>query len=553
MHRRRPHERALVVLVLVGLVLGCCAASAARAGDEPPLRQTIDAAIRALWQREKLMPAPRADDSEFVRRVYIDLVGTIPTYDEAQTFLADRDGAKREKLIDKLLADPRFATAQADVWDLVLFGRHPAGGDDTRKRDGFKRWLAEKFAKNEPYDRWVRDLLLAEEEGSELYYVQFRSAPEEAAVAVSRVFLGTQLQCARCHDHPFDHWTQRDFYGLAGFFVRLQVLDAPQASKASGGRKPPDGSAPRRRFLIGERSTGEVLFTGAAKDQKPGQKGEPVKPKFLGSDELAEPPLPKGFKDAERGAKTLPKPFFSRKEKLAAWVTVPDNPFFARAVANRVWAQFLGRGLVHPVDDLGENSEPTDARLLQALADGLTAHKFDLKWLVRELVNSQAYQFSSTGPVTAALPKFYQRGRVRPLSAEELLSAIRTATGFDASGGKIGGDTLEYVARYFGEPTDGQGDFQGSLAEHLFLNNSGNIRTLIARRKGNLAETLATSKYALEARLQRLFVSVLSRPPKPEERERFAAFLEAGKKNNDLPWEDAIWVLLNCAEFRFNH
>src|SRR5205814_2807810 len=123
-----------------------------------------------------------------------------------------------------------------------------------------------------------------------VYYVQFRAAPEEAAVAVSRTFLGTQLQCARCHDHPFDHWTQRDFYGLAGFFVRLQVLDAPMAS---GGRKSPDGAATGRRFIIGERSTGEVLFTGPAKDQKPGQKGEPVKARFLGGQELAEPPLPK--------------------------------------------------------------------------------------------------------------------------------------------------------------------------------------------------------------------------------------------------------------------
>jgi hypothetical protein len=328
------------------------------------------------------------------------------------------------------------------------------------------------------------------------------------------------------------------------------VLDAPQAS---GGRKAPGNGAPSRRFIIGERSTGEVLFTGAAKDQKPGQKGEPVKPKFLGGQELAEPPLPKDFKDAERGAKTLPKPFFSRKEKLAGWVTAPENPFFARAVANRVWAQFLGRGLVHPVDDLGENNEPTDGMLLKALATGIAAHKFDLKWLVRELVNTEAYQLASTGPVTEALPKSYQRARVRPLSAEELLGSIRTATGFDSSGGKIGGDTLEYVTRYFGEPTDGQGDFQGSLAEHLFLNNSGNIRSMIARRKGNLSETLATAKEPIEARVERLFVSVLSRPPKPEERERFAAFLEAGKKNNDLPWEDAIWVLLNCAEFRFNH
>jgi hypothetical protein len=530
-----------MAVLLASWVFGAATVQA----EEKPLRQAIDAAIRAVWAREGITPAARADDAEFLRRVYLDLVGTIPSDDDLDKFLSDSDPRKREKVIDRLLDDPRYATAQADVWDLVLFGRHPAGDDATRKRDSFKSWLADQFARNQPYDRWVRELLLAEQEGSELFYVQFRAAPEEATVNVSRIFLGTQLQCARCHNHPFDHWTQRDFYGMAGFFVRLQVLDSP----ASGERKTPSG----RRFAIGERSSGEVLFTGAAKDQKPGLKGEPVKPKFLGGEELAEPPLPKDFKEPERNAKVLPKPVFSRKEKLAAWITAPENPYFARAVTNRIWAQFLGRGLVHPVDDLGENNEPLDVKLLTALADGLAAHKFDLKWLIRELVNSEAYQLSSAGTVTEALPKFHQRARVRPLSAEELLAAIRTATGHAASGQKPGGDTLEYVARYFGEPTNGQGDFQSSLAEHLFLNHSGNLRQMIQRRKGNLVETLATSKEPLESRVERLYRSVLSRSPKPAERERFVAYLSGGAKNNELPFEDAVWVLLNAAEFRFNH
>ena len=543
---RRPGSRQLLVASATACFLACVGPMILSA-EERPLRQVIDERVGAAWQREKVVPARVADDAEFLRRVYLDLVGTIPTYEEASEFLANKDPQKRDKLIDHLLADPRFATAQADVWDLVLFGRHPPNQEATRKREDFKRWLAAQFAKNVPYNAWVRELLLAEQEGAELFLVQFSRAPEEATVAVSRVFLGTQLQCARCHDHPFDHWTQRDFYGMAGFFVRLQVLDAP-ISKTND-RQPSGG----KRFIIGERPSGEVLFTGAAKDQKPGQKGVPVKPKFLGGEELAEPPLPQGFKEPERNAKTLPKPPFSRKEKLADWVASPSNPYLASAVANRVWAQFLGRGLVHPVDDIGQNNEPADAALLKALADGLAAHRFDLKWLIRELVSTRAYQLSSSGRVTEALPKLYERARVRPLSAEELLAAIRTATAFDASGGKIGGDTLEYFARYFGEPTDGQGDFQGSLSEHLFLNNSGNLRQLIQRRKGNLADTLAASKESLEAGVDRLFVSVLSRPPQPEERERFVTFLNAGKKNNELPWEDAIWVLLNCAEFRFNH
>lgn len=275
---------------------------AALQAEEINLRQVIDAEIRVAWQRQKITSAGRADDAAFLRRVYLDLVGTIPTGEEAAQFLKDADPKKRALLIDKLLADPRFAAHQADVWNVVLFGRNPPNLDADRRRIGFKKWLTEKFAKNEPYDCWVRDLLLAERDGTELFYVQFRNQPEDTAVAVSRVFLGTPLQCARCHDHPFESWTQRDFYGMAGFFVRLVVLDG-------GGNK---------KFTIGEKSSGDVLFTGAVKDQKPGQKGEPIKPKFLSGPALDEPPLPKGFKEPPQGAKTMPKPLFSRKEKLAA-------------------------------------------------------------------------------------------------------------------------------------------------------------------------------------------------------------------------------------------
>src|SRR5947209_12271988 len=168
---------------------------------------------------------------------------------------------------------------------MVLFGRQPQNISEKRKRDNFTKWLAEQFAKNEPYDRIVKKLLTAEEDGSQLFYVQYRNAPEEAATAVSRVFLGTQLQCARCHDHPFEHWTQKDFFGMTGFFVRLVVID--------GG-----GAEGKKKYRIGEKSTGDVLFAGNVKATKPGLKGEPVKPKLLGGRELKEPALPKDFKAA---------------------------------------------------------------------------------------------------------------------------------------------------------------------------------------------------------------------------------------------------------------
>lgn len=508
-----------------------------------PLRAVIDREIAAGWAKANVTPAPRSTDAEFLRRVYLDLVGIVPTADEAAKFLADAEPTKREKLIDALLADPRFAAAQANVWDQVLFGRRPGNIADTRVRPAFKAWLTKQFAENVPHDRLVRELVRAEQPGSEMFLVQFRNAPEEAAVNVSRVFLGTQIQCARCHDHPYDVWTQKDFYGLAGFFVRLTVQEG--------------GTGTNRTFSIGEKMAGEVLFSGAAKDQAPGKKGEPVKPRFLGGKDLAEPAAPAvaAKEPTPKKGEKLPKPAFSRKEKFAEWVAAPDNPYLARAAANRVWAQFMGRGIVHPVDDFQKENAPSHPELLKALADGLAANKYDLKWLIREVVNSKAYQLAGTGSVADALPKHFERARVRPLAAEEVVAAMRTATAFDPdpkNPAKLTGAGEEYFLRYYGEPTNGMGDFQGSLAEHLFANNGEPVRGFARRKKGNLTDQLLTVTSGWDERVERLFLAVLGRPAKPAERAAFVAFIQNDPKP-EARLEDAVWVLLNSSEFRFNH
>lgn len=530
---------------VAAVALLACAAIPIRAAEQS-LRQIIDKEIRAGWEAEKIIPSELAPDGVFLRRIYLDLLGTVPTYDETKQFLDDKASDKRAKLIDRLFEDPRFALHQARVWDLTFFGRHPADYELTTRRDGFQKWLTEQFAKNVPYDRWVRELLNAEgwtDEGPAMFYALYRNQPEEAAVAVSRLFLGTQLQCARCHDHPFEKWKQEDFYGLAGFFVRMAYVDGNRNGK--------------RHYLIAEKTTGEVLFTGPVKEQKPGQKGKPVAARYLGGDVLEEPALPKDFKEPDlKGAKAAPpKPLFSRKEKLADWVTAADNPYFAKAAANRVWAQFMGRGLVNPVDDLGGKKKASHPALLQALSDQLAAQKFDLKWYIRELVNSHAYQVASSGAATEAAPYWYERARVRPLSAEELMAAMRVTTGFDVTEkkpdqGKMPGS--EYMIMYFGEPTDGRGDFQPSLSEHLFMNNASQLRQVIQRKKGNLSDVILSSTAPWDERVEQLYLSVLNRPPRPAEKERFVAYLTSKPDAAPLV-EDAIWVLLNCAEFRFNH
>src|SRR5262249_33871481 len=190
------------------------------------------------------------------------------------------------------------------------------------------------------------------------------------------------------------------------------------------------------------------------------------------------------------------------RRALAGWRAPPTTPSSARAGANRLWAQFMGRGLVDPVDNFSPSVKPSHPELLRALTDRLVADKFDLKPVIRELVNSETYQLSGKGNSTAALPPWFERADVRPLSAEELMTSIRVATGFP-QGEKLPGDFQNYFVRYFGEPTNGRGDFQGSLTEHLFLNNSGGLRQMIQPRKGNLADSILSSKAPWEERVER--------------------------------------------------
>ena len=307
-----------------------------------------------------------------------------------------------------------------------------------------------------------------------------------------------------------------------------------------------------------------MLFTGPASQQTPGKKGEPIKPKFLQGNLLEEPEPAKNLKE-ERSLppnKVPPKPAFSRKDKLAEWITARENPYFPRAVANRVWAQFMGRGIVHPIDNMSAKNRPSHPELLQACAQGMLEHNFDFKWYIRELCNSKTYQLASTGEVEDAQPRFFERARVRPLSAEELLESWRLATGYDAvaakapstgkkAPGRFQGVTWDYMVRFFGQPTNGTGNFQGGLQEHLYLNN-GEVYRLIATAKGSLYQTVLDDKGPAEDRVDRLYLSILSRPAKADEKKKFAEFLGAGDKSGER-LREAIWVLMTCSEFRFNH
>ncbi len=539
-----PGVQTLALLLLVS-------ASPAVVAQDQPLREVIDAAVQVAWQREQLTPAALSSDAEFLRRVYLDVVGTIPTAEEASTFLADKAPEKRAALIDRLLADPRHAQHQADLWDGLLFGRHPPGYD-TDRREGFQAWLRQQFAENLPYDELARRILRAEgnsvDEGTPLFYAQYRNQPEDASEAISQIFLGVQLQCARCHNHPFESWTQLDFYGMAAFLSRVNVVSVGKKNNLN-------------MFAVAEKSTGDILFTGPAKEQQPGKKGEPVGPKFLLGEALSEPPLPEGFKEVKfEDGKPPPAPVFSRKNQLADWITRADNPWFARAITNRVWAQYLGRGLVHPVDNLSPANPPSHPELLDALTKWLVANRFDLRGLTRELLNSRTYQLSSAGPTSDPLPRWFEQARVRPLSAEELTDAWRVATGYltvEQLSGKPPKESryrpLEggYVLQFFGSPVNGTGDFQGGLQEHLYLNN-GQLGSLISSGKGSLLDSLSAGSMTWDERVDRLYLAILSRPPTDAERTQLVSLLDRDAPPQER-LRDAIWALMTCSEFRFNH
>lgn len=521
------------------------------AGDS--LRVAIDGHIESAWKANDVKPSEAATDPEFLRRVYLDLLGVIPSHEEAAAFLDDASPDKREKLIDSLLEHPRFSVHQADVWDLMYFTRSPSGYG-TDKRKGFKDWLTQQFADNVAYNEWVRTILAADgntvKDGAPMFYVMYKSRPEDATEAITQKFLGIQLQCARCHDHPFEDWKQTDFYGVAAFVARLRVVDVGKVDKETA-------------YAIGEMNTGEVLFTGPASEQMPGQKGEPVLPRFLGGDPLGEPEVPEGVEDPRNfpSGKVPPAPHFSRKNALADWVTSPDNPYFARAAANRIWGQFMGKGIVHPVDNLSPANPPSHPELLDELTAQLVAHNFDLKWYMREILNSRAYQRSDIGESTDAMPVWYERARYRPLSAEELFESWLQAGGYNdvlKTTGKemesrfnVRGFTWDYMRRFFGRPNDGMGNFQGGMQEHLYLNN-GQVHTLVSKEKGSLYDHLMTSESPWEERVERMFLQVLSRRPTPEETGKFVAHMSAEDDQRNRVHE-AIWTLMSCSEFRFNH
>ena len=457
-------------------------------------RDLIDTHIRRAWTAADVVPAPKARDFDFLRRVYLDILGTVPTLEDVEAFKGDRAG-----LIDSLLERDAYARNWSQIWSAAILGV----GDVRMQEDvaaKLPRALEPYFKANLPLDAFARAVMSfttpppadhkKERDGLSLFYSELflraqMESPQFLAGRFARAFLGLQIQCARCHDHPFDRWTQEEFYGMAAFF----------------------GGATHQVYGVGERPPGHIKALAI-----PGSKEPPIVFSYLDSHEK-------------------PQPGETPRAAIARILTADAQ--FARASVNRVWANFFGRGFVMPLDGFGIKGKPTHPELLRELAAEFQARRYDLKWLIREICNSEAYQLSAR--VASRDPgreKLYAMAIVRPLRPEQIVDSILTVKGL---GEKAPRDRyLREYRRILGYTHGSPGTaFQGGIPSALLMLN------------GDLA---AEGFQKWSGTLDRLYQAVLCRPIRPED---YHASLEYGRLTG-RGWDGLISVLMNTSEFLFN-
>ncbi len=496
----------------------------------PPQNNFID---RLVWDKlEKLgiAASPPASEAVFLRRVYLDTTGTLPTPEEVQQYLEDRAPDKRSGLVAGLLDRSEYADYWAQKWaDLLRVDRNVI---TSQGAVAMTRWLREQIETNRPYDEFARDIVMADgrsmDENPAAFYVAHQDA-EAASRAVSQLFLGVRIECAECHHHPFEKWGQADYYALAGFFTGVERRDSPLGGKKIVGGPGQDLLHPR---------TGETVAAAA----------------------LDAPPVE--F-----------EPLADRRTAFADWMTASDNPFFARTIANRIWAHYLGRGLFEPVDDLRATNPASNEPLLDALAAYLVEVDYDVKQLTQTILESRVYQLSSATTESNRLDdQNYSRAAWKPLPAEVLLDAITAATGVshDFDGMPAGLRAIELwdsrlpanFFQVFGRPVRQsvcacERGVEPSMAQALHLMNSEETSAKIRDRRGRAAE-LAASSLSNEQIVDQLYLAALSRFPSDDERRLMTSvFTQLESSGTADPrrtaTEDVLWTLLNTKEFAFNH
>jgi hypothetical protein len=485
----------------------------------------VDEYVFAKLKKLRVAPAALCDDSDFLRRAYLDIAGTLPTIEEAEAFYADEDPDKRDKLVDQLIERPEFSDIWTMKWAEVLRVKAVPNVLDPKGMNRYNDWLREKISRNVPMDQIVRELLASQggnfTNPATNFYIIERD-PSIIAENVAQVFMGVQMKCAQCHNHPFERWTMDDYYSFAAFFGQV-------------GRK---ASTDPREQIIYNAGGGEVkhLITQAA-----------MAPKFLGG----ERPDTTG-KD--------------RRQVLAEWLTSPENPWFSKNIANRVWQHFLGAGIVDPPDDVRVTNPPANPDLLEVIGRKMVEYNYDLRSLVRDICKSYTYQMSTQprAPEYADTRNFAV-ARLRRLSAEQMLQALSVATDTDvkfsglplgATPTQIAGASSNYFLNIFGRPArdsvctcDRTGE--PTLAQSLHLINGSTVNGALAKEDSSLNKWIAEELPPADI-VKRMYLASVSRPPTEDETARLTAYVEAAE-DKKAALQDAFWSVLNSKEFIFNH
>ncbi|MFD2159436.1 PSD1 and planctomycete cytochrome C domain-containing protein [Rubritalea tangerina] len=487
----------------------------------------IDQHIGAKLNKLRITPSDLCSDEVFLRRVYIDIIGKIPSPEQHAHFLADTAPDKREKLIDHLLAQPEFNDIWVMKWAELLQIRTFNNTVSYKAAILYHTWLREQFAANRPFNLIVKDIISARGgtfSTPQTNFYQVERDNLKLSENVAQVFMGTRLQCAQCHNHPFDQWTMEDYYGFAAFFSEVKRKKAED---------------PRE----------QIIFDGKG-DVKHPVTNQAVAPKFLGGS----PPPDDGKK---------------RREHIADWLTAPENPWFAKNVSNIIWEHFLGRGIVHPVDDVRISNPPSNPALLEALSSRFVDYNYDFKKLVRDICNSHAYQRSThTNLSNVSDHTNFSHAIPRRMRAEVLLDVISQATetpnkfkGLPRGAKAVSiadGNTSTYFLRTFGRSTrqtvcSCEVKLEPNLSQALHLLNGDSTNNRIPQ--GKVVSKLIDSKASDEELIRQLYLRCLSRPPVAKETQHLLAFFKDvnDPKTRKEIHQDIFWSLLNSKEFIFNH
>lgn len=485
------------------------------------MRQRVDALLQSHWAANSIEPVAPATDDEFLRRAYLDLTGRTPSVSEVRTFLNDARSDRRNLLLEELLRRYDHASHLAASWRTFLIPETIDPLVMQGLRD-FEVWLTEHFLSNQPYDQFATDLLLAEgraeQSGPLFFYSSLKLQPEEIARQTSRAFLGIRMDCAQCHDHFFDEkLKQRDFWGYAAFFARISQ---------------PEGKLERVSpvMRIRDSARGEVTLPGTE---------EIVPPKF---------PLDTDAPSSAAGA--------SRRQALAAWLTSPDNPHFARATVNRVWSQLFGRGLVEPVDDMRAANAPVCPEVLDELANYFIRSGYDLRRLYLTLAQTEAYQLSSSS--SQADPnrqRHFAQMSVKCFTAEQLYDCIAVATRVDAlrdAGlNRLNNYSRQAFLEQFRAPPGNATEYQAGIAQALTLMNGALTNSATQLQTSGLLRSLQAPFFTDDQRIDTLFLATVSRLPTEREKAAVDECLAAAKTTEakSAVFGDALWALLNSAEF----